>query len=191
MRVNKQKLWALAHRVIVPVVLLLFLGLGVRAMKEQGLYRMIHDEPNGLRAALSPEASTDGYIRELLSADVTPRPTLTYPAAAIRATLAELPPEGAVLFVAPRKLPRYDVMFLTVKTLTLPRSILPLYCDDLKQIQNAQSAQREKVAAVMFYLVSPPDGLKGAKTVIPQLVIAPVSEPTPPEFTQWTSYCSQ
>src|SRR5262245_53208903 len=148
MNVNKRQLWAFLHRGIVAGALLIFLGLGFRALKETNLHRMIHDEPEGLRAALSPEASTDGYIRELLAADVSPRPTLTQPAAAVRAALVELPPEGSVLFLTPRKLPRYDVMFLTIKTLTLPRTIQILSCDDRKQIENAQSAQkvgREKV----------------------------------------------
>ncbi|MGH9770075.1 MAG: hypothetical protein ACREAB_21840 [Blastocatellia bacterium] len=172
--------------IIVAVFLFAFPGFGLQTWKELRLHRMIRDEPGALRAALEPEASTDGYIRELLAADVTPRPTLSRPAAAVRAALAELPPEGAVLFLAPRKLPRYEVMFLTVKTLTLPRSIHLLWCDDSKQIQNAQNAQREKAAAVMFYLVSPPSGISGVKTIIPHLAIAPVSE-----STTWTSYCSQ
>ncbi len=181
---NRQRLWSVIHSILVSGFLFAFLGLGFQALKALQLHRMIMDEPGGLREALASEASTDGYIRELLKQDVSPAPTLSQPAAAIRAALTELPADGAVLFVAPRKLPRYEVMFLTVKTLTLPRSIYLVWCDDPKQIENAQNAAKERLAGVMYYLVPPSAG--SARTIIPQLAIAPVSEPAP-----WTSYCSQ
>ncbi len=165
------------------VFLIAFISLGFRALYGLGLHGMIKDEPHGSRAALASDVSTDGYIRELLVQEGVPASDVTKPAAAIEAALAELPPEGSILFIAPRNLPTHELMFLVVKTLSLPRSIYLLWCDGPNP---PPLPVQEKIVAVMLYLVTPPLSMKGSKMVIPRLTIAPVSE-----AVAWTSYCSR
>jgi hypothetical protein len=163
--------------------LLGFIIFGLRAWRETRLLWMIKDEPDGLRVALESEASADAYIRELLLQEGAPASEISHPSLAIQKALAELPPHGSILFVAPRNQATYEVMFLVVKTLTLPRSIDLTWCEGPAP---PLGPAREEIAAVMYYLVAPPAEMQGAKMIIPRLILVPGSE-----AKKWTSFCSR
>lgn len=174
-------------RLLIPVVrlvyLMAFIMLGLGAWREMQLHRMITDGQGDLGAALTPMSTTDRYIRELLIQDGAPASAVAQPAAAIQTALAELPPEGSLIFVTPRNSPTNDLMFLVLKTLSLPRSTYWVWCEGSSP---PGPPANEKIAAVVFYLVTPPTDVRGSKLVIPRLSIAPVSD-----VVAWTSYCSR
>ena len=170
------------RRSLSALFILAFIGVGADGWRFLGLESYLRDEPAGLLRAFTPDATSDGYIRELLAAEGVPRDTVRQPAEAIRTALASLP-EGAIIVVVPNDIPKYNVMFLTIKHLSLPRYAYYLPCDNpaLASIPSDQ-----KIAAVISYLVEAPTLVSGHWRLLPRLALTAASE-----AEAWKPYCSR
>ncbi len=171
------------RRWLFALFILTFIGAGVDGWRLLNLDAYLRDEPAGLLRALNPDATSDAYIGDLLAAEGVPREAIRSPSQSIRSALATLPREGAVIVVVPHDVPKYNVMFLTLKHLSLPRYAYYLPCDNPAM---ASIPSDEKIAAIISYLVEPPTVVSGHWRVLPRLALTATSE-----ADAWKPYCSR
>lgn len=177
-----------ARRVLFALFVMAFVLTGIHGWQLLAFEDYLRDEPQGIVRALGRDATTDGYIKELLFVEGVPRESVRRPADTIRAALDSLPAEGAVVFVVPKDLPKYNVMFLTWKYLSLPRPAYYVPCDNPAV---AGIEPDEKIAAVVSYLNEPVPSADvslspRAWQVLPKLKMARASE-----AGAWKPYCSR
>jgi hypothetical protein len=109
--------------------------------------------------------------------------SLRRPADALRTAFSTLP-AGAVIVVVPSDEPKYNVMFMTIKYLSLPQHrVYYLPCD---RPDRAGLPPDEKIAALLLYLIEPPPEVSGHWRVLPRLALKTTSE-----AEQWKAYCSR
>ncbi|MEP7273517.1 MAG: hypothetical protein ABI882_18615 [Acidobacteriota bacterium] len=171
---------------IVILFVAAFVITGVSGWRTLKLEYYLRDEPGGILRSFRADATTDGYITELLSTEGVPRDTVRRPSASIRAALKSLPPEGAVIFVVPSDVPKYNVMYLTWKRLSLPRPAYYLPCDNPAV---AAIPSNEKIVGIVSYLVEPPAGFNGSpglRPLMPRLALTQTLE-----ADGWKPFCSQ
>jgi hypothetical protein len=165
------------------LVLLAFIGCGIEGLRHLNLHNYLRDEPAAFIKSLDRDATVDGYLRELLYVEGVSPESLRRPAQTLRIALSTLP-EGAVVVVVPRDEPKYNVVFMTVKYLSLPQHrVYYLPCD---RPDRAGLPADEKIAALLLYLIEPPPGMSGYWRVLPRMTLRTTSE-----AEAWKAYCSQ
>lgn len=162
--------------------ILAFVALGAEGWRQLRLEAYLRDEPAGLMKSFNRDATSDGYIRELLIHEGVSRDAIREPTETVRAALASLP-EGALIVVVPQDLPKYNVMYLTLKHLSLPRYAYYLPCDNPAI---ASIPEGEKIAAVFSYLVEAPPQTSGHLKLLPRLALTMTTEKE-----AWKPFCSR
>lgn len=174
---------ASSFRVFRGFFFIAFIACGIEGLRHLNLHHYLRDEPAAFIKSLDRDATTDGYLRELLYVEGVSPESLRRPAQTLRIALSTLP-EGAVVVVVPRDEPKYNVMFMTVKYLSLPQHrVYYLPCD---RPDRAGLPGDEKIAALLLYLIEPPPGMSGHWRVLPRMTLRTTSE-----AEAWKAYCSQ
>lgn len=174
---------AMVRSWITALFVLAFIGAAFDGWRSAGLFSYLRLEPQVIRRSFNPNFSTDGYIRELLANEGVAVEALSSPTDVIRVALDTLPPGKAVIFVVPRHLPKYNVMYLTIRYLNLQRPSYYLPCD---QPLMAHIPTDEQIGAVLSYLIDPPPDVTGHWRLMPRLTLTPTSE-----TEAWKPYCSR
>ena len=169
-------------RGLTALFLLAFIIIGCIGFRELGFYRLLKDEPDASRKAIVRDATNDDYFRAMLANQGISHSTVVRPSAKLRNILKELDPNGSIVFVAPRKLPEHHVMFLLVRAISLPRTVIGAFCDTREPAEKIE----KRVAAYVLYLIEPPSNVQNVQSFAPELWIFPAEE-----GSSWTTFCSR
>jgi hypothetical protein len=168
------------NRFLAGILLLAFIAFGVKGLIELRLVPLLKPDAQAFRRALQPDATTDDYLRQLLSEQGVPAAALSRPSAAIRESIKRLPSSAPILFIAPRVTPSNQLAFLVVKGLSFPHLLQYASCDSQEKVRVS-----DRLGALLLYAL-PTVGTSNASTVIPQLTMIPGDQ-----ARQWTAYCSR
>ena len=146
------------------------------------LHLFIRDEPAASGRAIVRDATSDAYFRALLAHEGISESLVERPAAKLRAILSTLEGKGPLIFIAPRNLPDYDVMYQLVRTISLPRPVISANCDTPQQRQLSE----QQISAYVLYRLEPPKSALGVQSFAPELSIVPATE-----ASSWTTFCSR
>lgn len=151
-----------------------FLGvliwLGVRTLSDQ--------MPGLAHRARGPWATCDISLNNLL----IPEPSET-----VRSALAKLPYKGGILFVGPRKDPRFMLTFYVVNYLAWPHEVGYVGCNDPGVPPEVTTLPRKdvEIKSVIYYRSTPPAWLPPGKSLGPRMTLVPILE-----IREWKQYCS-
>ncbi|HWQ31557.1 MAG TPA: hypothetical protein VNQ79_01640 [Blastocatellia bacterium] len=166
-------------RMTLPVIarllfLALLIGLGTKALVDQNLQVLSDTGPDGWGTTVTPDASTDAYLRALLrERDREVMAGIPHPAEKLRSAFASLPGDGAILFTGDRQDVSFLLVLLTTAQLSQPRPVYELRCET--QTVDNELPLNTRVAAVIYYLTQPPAGRQG-QTILPGLTLVPVTQ---------------
>jgi hypothetical protein len=168
-----------ARYVTLPVIarllfLALFIGLGAKALVDQNLQVLTDTGPDGWGTTVTPDASTDAYLRALLrERDRAVMAGIPHPAERLRSAIASLPGNEAILFTGDRQDVSFLLVLLTTAQLSQPRPVYELRCE--AQTVDNELPLNARVSAVLYYLTQPPAGVQG-QMILPGLTLVPVSQ---------------
>jgi hypothetical protein len=168
-------------RLLAAILVLAFTALGSKGLIELRLLPLLKPDVHALRDGLQPNATSDDYLRQLLSDEGVPSSTLSRPSAAIRDAVSGLPSSDPILFIAPRNTPANQLAYLVIKGLSLPHLLQYAWCEPPDAPRRS-----DKLAAVLLYNLPQPAEYLTASSVIPRLTMIPGAQ-----AQQWTAYCSR
>ncbi len=169
------------NRLLLGIVMVAFVALGVKGLIELRLLPLFKPDLRAVRNEFQPDATNDGYLRQLLSEQGVPPSWLVRPSAEIRESINHLQSTDPILFIAPRNTPSNQLAFFVVKGLSLPHLLQYASCESQETPHGS-----EKLAALLLYAVPPPVESSNVSTVIPRLTMIPGTQARP-----WTAYCSR
>ena len=158
------------------LLLALFIGLGLKGLADQHLLALSDTGPDGWGTELTPEASTDAYLKALLrETDRAAMAAIPEPTNRLRETLNALPPGQAILLTGRREQAAYHTILLMVRQMSWPRPVYELNCDDQRSLNEIPASA--KFSAVIWLLKKPPASVATARTVLPGFVVGPAPQP--------------
>lgn len=146
----------------------------------QRLINIVAKQPMA-RSAGGQYATTDTYLRSL---------EIQKPSERVLATVAQLPGNDAIIFVAPSRTPEIELTYRVIASLSWPREVGALHCSlgDASGRQPEllfQPRKEKQIRWLFFYRISPPAESKSVTEIGPHLKLVPIEE-----AKEWTSYCS-
>jgi hypothetical protein len=122
-------------------------------------------------------ATTDSYLRSMEIAE---------PSAQVLATIAPLPTEDAMIFIAPTQEAETELAYRVIASLSWPREVGALHCSANNGQLLFKPRAEKKVRWLLLYRLAPPKQSTVTAEIGPHLKLIQIEE-----AKEWSSYCSQ
>ena len=157
-------------------LLALFIGLGLKGLADQHLLALADTGPDGWGTELTPEASTDAYLKALLrETDRAAMAAIPEPTGRLRTALQALPQGQAILLTGRREQAAYHTLLLLVRQMSWPRPVYELNCEDRRSLPEIPA--NTNFSAVIWLLKKPPAAVSATRPVLPGLAVGAAPQP--------------